>query len=58
MRTNAYHLSLHRTRLLKEEPYTHKEAEGAAGIGTDNGKGVEIGKSQDNQNTMEVEPVK
>jgi len=27
-----------RVRQLKEEPYSHKEAEAAAGLSTDNGK--------------------
>ncbi|KAJ3040381.1 Bud site selection protein 20 [Rhizophlyctis rosea] len=38
---------LHKKRLkvLKEEPYTQKEAERAAGLGTDNGKGRETATS-------------
>ena len=34
-----------RLKVLKEEPYTQKEAERAAGLGTDNGKGRETATS-------------
>ncbi|KAF2149910.1 hypothetical protein K461DRAFT_296322 [Myriangium duriaei CBS 260.36] len=38
-----------RVRQLKEEPYTQKEAEAAAGLSTDNGKKLETAMDEDTE---------
>ena len=45
----------YRLKLLKEEPYTQKEADAAAGLGTDNG--IRAGKLQSKQATIHTENV-
>ena len=47
--------SRHRLRLLREEPYTQKEAEAAVGLRTDNGGVQRSSKEEVLTESMEIE---